>query len=152
MSCPAAGITRVDVDLGDGANTLVPHPSAGQQALQPSLPLLYRGGSGVDQASGFGSGSVVEGGGGDDKLFGAGGRYLGGPGNDVIGVSDPARDGAAGRTVADGGEGDDKLSGTSPALEPSPANPDGDPVPESHLIGGPGNDQLEWPGRGGRRG
>ena len=141
VSCPTAGITRVDADLGDGPNTLVPHRSAGQQALQPPLPLLYRGGSGVDQVSGFGSGSVVDGGGGNDKLFGAGGRYAGGPGNDAIRVSDLARDGAGELTVADGGDGDDTLSGETESPV-TPDNPDGDPVFEGHLIGGPGNDQV----------
>jgi hypothetical protein len=145
VSCPAAAITRVDVDLGDGPNTLVPHSSGGQHALPLPLPLLYRGGSGVDQVGesvsgvAMNSGSIVDGGGGGDKLFGAGGRYLGGSGNDTITVHDLARDRAGERTVADGGDGDDELVGYSrQATDPR------FPVysPEGHLIGGAGRDSV----------
>ena len=160
VSCPTVGVARVDVDLGDGPNALASGIGAMAAAPQPlTLPVIYRGGSGVDQVGGLwrgtpvamSAGSVVDGGGGDDKLIGVGGRYLGGPGNDRIVVQDLARDGAAGLTVGDGGEGDDTLSAQSPAVDPSPGNPDGDPVPESHLIGGPGNDRVNRPGRRGRR-
>ena len=149
FSCPTAGIARVDVDLGDGPNTLMLGGAVGfgsaAQPLPPPLSLLYRGGSGVDQVGesvpgvAMNSGSVVDGGGGDDKLFGAGGRYLGGSGNDTITVHDLARDGAGERTVADGGDGDDEILGYSrQATDPR------FPVysPEGHLIGGAGRDSV----------
>jgi hypothetical protein len=124
ITCPTAGIGRLDVDLGDGANAIVPRLTAAQP-LQ--VPLHYMGGSGVDQVGGtpgtyepplvVSAGSLVDGGGGDDRLTGTGGRYVGGPGNDTINVHDLAREGAAGLTVADGGEGDDRL-GVKPRPDP----------------------------------
>ena len=141
-----AGIARVNVDLSDGPNALVVHRSPGERDLAPPvpLPLLYHGGSGVDQVTWVArsSGSVVDGGGGDDRLSGIGGRYLGGPGNDAINVQDLELDGAGELTLADGGDGDDTLVGSSPVtIDPNDATNEIS-FAAGHLIGGPGNDQV----------
>ena len=136
VTCPTAGIARIDVDLGNGANTVEASAAGNPRAARPFLlPVAYHGGPGPDQvgAVSVSPGTVIDGQGGDDTLAGRAGRVLGGPGIDTIGVQDTAPGGVAGeRTVADGGEGDDRLSGGGP-----------DRRPGGHLLGGPGNDILQ---------
>jgi hypothetical protein len=86
VSCEAAGVTRMEIDLGDGDD---------HATVETILPLHLVGGDGNDVLySGLGD-DLVETGPGDDLAFGA-------EGNDRV-------LGDVGRDVLDGGPGDDSL-------------------------------------------
>ncbi|PJA56924.1 MAG: hypothetical protein CO164_10490, partial [Rhodocyclales bacterium CG_4_9_14_3_um_filter_68_10] len=97
-------------------------------AIEP-LPVVDRvieGGSGNDQLYGGAGADLLIGGAGDDRLDGAAGADVlqGGTGNDSI-------EDLAGRSVLDGGEGDDRLTGGPDAC---------------FVAGGKGNDVIETGG------
>jgi hypothetical protein len=93
--CPAAGLTAVDVELGD-------RDDAGSATPPFPLPLVVHGGPGKDDLDGVGSlfgdagadqlnagdgsGFVLDGGPGPDELFGRGGNdtLIGGDGDDHL--------------------------------------------------------------------
>ena len=88
VTCPAAGVTSVDVDAGDGAD--------GVNALI-ALPALLVGGAGDDALTSAGGADTLQGGPGSDSLEG-------GDGPDTL-------DGAEDGDSLDGGAGDDILAG-----------------------------------------
>jgi hypothetical protein len=131
VTCPTAGIARIDIDLGGGANTLTRMAAGSPASAQPlAQSVLYHGGPGVDQLTegpvASNAANVIEGGDGNDLLSGGNGHYLGGPGNDTINVRGQAQDGLAEPLVVDGGDGNDRITAM--------------PKLVGHVIGGPGND------------
>jgi Ca2+-binding RTX toxin-like protein len=123
QSLSAAGVTYINLDTGDGDDTLTADPS--------SPPIYAFGGNGNDSLSGGGASDTLTGGAGrntlvgndgDDRLNGSGGRDLiqGSGGNDRL-------YGNAGNDTLDGGGGVDRLFGG-----------DGDDL----LYGGGSNDKL----------
>jgi hypothetical protein len=132
VTCSTAGIARIDIDLGGGANTLTTMAAGSRAGAQPfALPVLYHGGSGIDQLTegpvSSNVATVIDGGDGNDLLSGGNGHYSGGPGNDTINVNGQAQDGIAEPLVVDGGDGNDRITESSLV---------------GHMIGGPGNDVV----------
>ena len=137
--CPAAGVTAIDVTLGDGDDAFVADPAT------VSLPVSIDGGAGNDTVSGGAGSDVVHGGEGDDtvdagypsgapdQLFGDAGSDLvqGWYGDDLVDGGSGADDlrGGNGADTLHGGGGDDTLRGQG----------DGDPL----LDGGDGDDTLD---------
>ena len=148
-TCPAAGITLVNVELSDQND---------QAVLNLAIPSVIRAGDGTDVITGGGGGDqlfgdegndTVNGGGGDDKLFGGGGpdQLNGGDGIDTVDYSSAttpvtvtidgnAGDGPSGESDnvnidvenVIGGSAGDSLTGSSAA---------------NGLFGGPGDDTLD---------
>ncbi|MFL5828215.1 MAG: hypothetical protein ACJ76V_16975 [Thermoleophilaceae bacterium] len=77
--CPAAGVTNVDVQLGDGNDRVGTFSQFG-------LPVTLEGGDGNDELRAGTGDDTLLGGPGDDTLDGGDGldHYVGGPGNDKI--------------------------------------------------------------------
>jgi hypothetical protein len=86
VSCEAAGVARIDVDLGDGDD---------YGTLETMLPVHLLGGDGADVIYGGLGDDLIETGPGDDQVFGD-------EGNDRV-LGDTGRD------TLDGGPGDDSL-------------------------------------------
>jgi Ca2+-binding RTX toxin-like protein len=113
VSCPATGVSRVELDAGDGddrvtvpgslAATLSGGPGddeltvleVGLEGLSAASAATLRGGDGDDALTGAAGDDMLDGGAGDDTLTGADG--------------DDRLDGARGRDTANGGAGDDAL-------------------------------------------
>ena len=127
--CPAGGLSRVDVDLGDGSNSFAAAGPTYDGLPRPTFPLPvgYRGGSGPDLVTALDQPSALDGGGGDDNMRTGTGSAIGGPGNDQLSAN------GHGSTV-DGGEGNDFVGG-------------GDGSGSLTIVGGGGNDYV-----GGSRG
>jgi hypothetical protein len=130
-TCPAAGVTSVDVDAGDGSDQvdmLIPLPALlngglGDDALRsaggadtlsggPGFDSL-QGGDGADTLDGAEDSDSLDGGAGDDILAGgdANDSVYGEAGNDAISgdAGDDRVLGDGGRDHVDGGAGDDRL-------------------------------------------
>ncbi len=81
VNCPAAGITRITVDAGDGNDTVV---------VGGTVPAVIRGGTGNDALTGGNGKDLLIGGPGNDTLTGSGADdvLVGGPGADVMAGGD----------------------------------------------------------------
>ena len=104
IRCPAAGVTRIKIELGDGDDQF----KVSSGSIPEATDLFVNGGEGSDTMrgrNGPGSDSFF-GEGGDDTIFGEGGfdTIFGGPGNDEL-------DGGAGNDIVSGEEGNDIVSG-----------------------------------------
>lgn len=117
VNCPATGITRITVDVGDGNDTAV---------VSGAVPAVIRGGNGND---------ALTGGSGKDLL-------LGGPGNDTLagGGADDVLVGGPGADVMAGGDGWDTVNYRGHAAQPVTVTFDGD----AH-DGGPGEGDNAMP-------
>jgi hypothetical protein len=115
--CPAAGIDRIVIYLGDG-NDSATVTSSNYGGPYPTFPgtIEIRGGDGNDRMRGgpadsdLSEGYLLDGGNGDDSLLGSqrwSGTMLGGPGDDDLDLPPESLPGLA--TVLDGGPGDDSL-------------------------------------------
>lgn len=122
-TCPSSNINGVDVQLGDGNDTLtLSIPTPARASGGPGNDTL-RGGDGDDVLRGDPGEDALEGNGGNDSLEGAGGDdQLSG------GIADDNLQGGAGADFADGGAGNDTLVAG-----------DGNDT----LVGGEGSDRLE---------
>jgi len=124
--CPAAGITRIAVLLGDGDDQLVVAVPLPVEAFGNAGVDLILTGDGPDQINGGPGADTVSAGGGDDRLIendnepnvldgGAGAdRIVGGDGDEQISGGpgdDPLLYGYYGDDTIDGGDGDDLLDG-----------------------------------------
>jgi Ca2+-binding RTX toxin-like protein len=127
VQCPAAGVTHVRFDLGDGND----QASSGEET--ETLALQLYGGAGDDSLNGGPGADVVEGGDGRDGLSGGRGKdiVLGGAGNDTLSDGDTDAD------RVEGGSGDDSLYGGDASDTLKGGSGDDD------LIGGDGNDVLD---------
>lgn len=95
--CPAAGATRVRIDLGDREDSLT---------ATVDLPLAVLGGTGADKLTAGGAADSLAGGDGDDVVNAGGGddQVNGGDGDDEI-------DGGPGADVVEAGLGVDTVAG-----------------------------------------
>jgi Ca2+-binding RTX toxin-like protein len=139
-SCPAAGVTLVDVETGDQDDTVT------QTAATPSRLV---GGNGSDKLAGGPADDVLRGEAGADTLTGGGGRdtadYSDRTAPLNVSLDGNAGDGEAGENddvgadveVVNGGSGDDTLTGgdADNTLNGGAGN--------DTLSGGGGNDQLD---------
>jgi Ca2+-binding RTX toxin-like protein len=148
VSCPAAGVTSLDVAGGDSNDQITNDSGLGGNILGEGGDDTLNGGGAGERLDGGAGQDVLDGGGGDDLIFGAtlqdpdaasgGDRLSGGPGDDRLfgsGGADllaggPGTDGLNGggsRDDLQGGDGPDALTGG-----------DGDDVED----GGPGDDAV----------
>lgn len=109
--CPATGVQRVEVRLGDGDDAV--------EQFFLGVPIEVRGEGGNDRINLVARGGLLDGGEGDDELYGAD-VTRGGPGNDRL----------TGFRLLDGGDGDDVLRKTDGELP-------------GRLDAGAGNDTLD---------
>jgi len=95
--CPAAGASRVRIDLGDREDVLI---------ATVDLPLAVLGGTGADKLTAAGGADSLAGGDGDDVISAGGGddQVNSGDGDDEI-------DGGAGADVVEAGLGVDTVAG-----------------------------------------
>jgi len=104
VSCPVRGTAGVRVDLGEREDSAV---------VRLPVPVVLRGGPGVDALTAGAGADTLLGGDGRDRLAGAGGndRLDGGSGDDALAGEDGADslDAGLGRDLLDGGAGDDVL-------------------------------------------
>jgi Ca2+-binding RTX toxin-like protein len=109
VSCPAAGVTALDVSGGDGDDEIVNATVLGGRLEGDDGDDVLRGGSGADAVDGGAGDDSLDGGAGDDQVDGGGGedyidarsgadRLDGGAGPDVV----VARDGRRHEPVACG--------------------------------------------------
>jgi hypothetical protein len=102
VNCPAAGVTDVLLDLGDGADSAMVGQNGGM-----SVPASVYGGAGDDSLSSWAwttdPGDVLDGGAGDDRVGGgwAADVLIGGDGQDAIDATVPNRDADADRAAPD---------------------------------------------------
>jgi Ca2+-binding RTX toxin-like protein len=126
VSCAAAAIERVQVDVGDG-NDHVSLDGAGM-AVSPIDPVTVLGGAGEDLLRGGVGAATLKGGDGDDHLLGragddvlAGGKgrdvMLGQAGRDKLKARDRTRD-----RLIDCGKGRDPDAGADRKKDPRPAS------------------------------
>ncbi len=103
-SISASDVTRIEVNGGDGNDTISLTPGRGQQAILISTVL--NGGVGNDSISGGDGNDFIQGGDGADSLSGNGGNdsLVGGIGNDNL-------NGGNNEDTLQGGQGNDTLSG-----------------------------------------
>ena len=106
VSCPRHGTAAVRADLGEREDSAV---------VRLPVPVVLRGGAGVDDLAAGARADALFGGDGRDRLAGAGGddRLDGGSGDDALAGGDgaDALDGGLGRDLLEGGAGDDVLRG-----------------------------------------
>jgi serralysin len=126
-ACPASGVTRLVLRLGDLNDELKSVGPALQVDLPAGMKLVVDGGTGKDNLIGTKRNDELTGGSGADKLFGSGGKdkLKGGSGNDRL----------TGFGRLDGGSGNDFLEafyGFAGEKKPYP----------STILGGPGNDHV----------
>jgi RTX calcium-binding nonapeptide repeat (4 copies) len=130
--CPAAGIASVEIDLGDGTDTLEQY--AGGENTTKALPLTVALGEGDDMYSYFERVPVkVDGGHGDDTVStgDAADEILGGAGDDDLG-------GSSGKDRLEGGPGDDSLTGGDGRDSLTPGKG------KDFAGGNAGNDTFDW--------
>jgi Ca2+-binding RTX toxin-like protein len=136
-SCPAGGITELDLSGGDGDDQMTNETGVSGELFGEDGNDVVRGGPAADRLDGGAGQDQLDGGAGNDRLYGAtlqspdaspdADQLTGGAGDDAIfgsAGSDQA-DGGPGNDQLDGGSGDDELRGGDGA--------DG-------VIGGAGND------------
>lgn len=97
VTCPATGVTSVNVDAGDGSDAV---------DTRIPLPALLAGGAGDDKLTGGAGNDSLSGGDGNDTLAAGDGNdtLSGDAGNDTLA-------GGAGDDLGFGGDGDDNLAG-----------------------------------------
>jgi Ca2+-binding RTX toxin-like protein len=93
-TCPAAGVTDLEISVSDGDDRVV---------VGPATPSIIRGETGGDSLTGGGGDDRLEGDEGDDELNG-------GAGDDELN-GEPLRSTSTGTNVLDGGPGADLLNG-----------------------------------------
>jgi Ca2+-binding RTX toxin-like protein len=145
-TCPSAGITSIDVALGDLLDGTLGMPSTRAVVQGGPDNDTLRGGAGPDQLHGQEGDDLLVGGAGDDELVGeellsttTGRNDLdGGPGNDRLtgGAGIDSVQGAAGNDTLSGLAGGDVLDGGDDTDDVSGG--DGNDV----LRGGTGNDRV----------
>ncbi|MFP6768693.1 MAG: DUF6531 domain-containing protein, partial [Planctomycetaceae bacterium] len=100
-------VTRVQLDLGDGADTAT--------AAGLAIPLLVDAGDGADSITGGEAGDTLNGSNDGDSLVGGGGndKLNGSGGDDVLigGAGDDTANGGGGEDTLDGGTGNDLVRG-----------------------------------------
>jgi Ca2+-binding RTX toxin-like protein len=130
--CPRPA--RIVATLGAGDDDLAVYEGA-----PFTVPMEVDGGPGDDRLWGASGADALSGGPGDDRLSGGGGadRLLGGDGNDLL-------TGRTGDDLLDGGAGDDSLEdGFAGPLGAADLDAGADTY-----IGGPGDDRFSYFGRG----
>ena len=100
VRCPAAGVTNLTVDLGDGDDEA--------DVDTPTVSTLLLGRDGDDRISGGGGTDVMVGGTGSDTLSGGGG-------DDMLSAEDVQNASTTSANVLDGGPGSDQLFGAAGA-------------------------------------
>jgi Ca2+-binding RTX toxin-like protein len=123
VSCPAAGITALELSGGDLDDELTNATALAAQAYGEDGPDTVRGGSGDERLEGGSGPDSIDGGGGNDRVYGAtlqnpgagadADQLAGGPGDDrLFGSGGPDRlDGGPSADQLDGSGGADDLRG-----------------------------------------